>query len=53
MTVYVLYSDYGSYEGCSPPQSITTKEDDAEAWVKKNVEVNTYSEFEVDEPTNR
>jgi len=48
LKLYVLYSDYGQYEGCSAPEDVVLIESKASEWSAKNPETNTYAEFEID-----
>ena len=48
VTIYVLYSDFGNYEGCSSPEDVVLSETEAQKWVEKDPYSNTYSEFEIE-----
>jgi len=48
--IYVLYSEYGLYEGCSEPRDVVLTEEAAKEWVEKNPNSNDYVEFSIDVP---
>jgi hypothetical protein len=47
--VYVIYNDYGAYEGCSAPLAILTNKKKAEAYRAKGYEV---EELELNDLSN-
>jgi hypothetical protein len=49
LTVYVLYADFGQFEGCSAPAGAVLTAAEAAAWVAKEPEFNCYAEFELAE----
>lgn len=46
--IYVLYPMYGGDENCDAPEGIAYTEEEAQKYVNKNPQFNTYAEFDVD-----
>ena len=44
LTVYVLYTDYGTEEGCGHPEKVTTSAAEAVEWINR-YNRHAYSEF--------
>ena len=48
MKVYVVYEDWGSYEGCSCPLAVFSTEELAKKCCKKDTYYRYYEELEID-----
>lgn len=52
MVVYILYKNFGGYEGCDAPEKATLDKDIADKWVEdidKHDHVSTVAEIELSE----